>query len=211
MSKEKIDLKSVKKLNISGTPVKKSSGNKWKNKATADNRNKAAGRKSEKNKSNAKDGKNNKYITGGKKNKFTEKNENAGKEERSLNSRIKKTEKNGRKLQVPSEWLYLGEETDSLLRLKSTCINICAMNVEYWEEAEVIEASVADFSMDIEKLSGEDIDEDLTKYCNTHNMNFVAAVTIRAESYADVCNRLRQIQENAGGYFCIDNGRYESV
>ena len=169
MSKEKIDLKSVKKLNISGTPVKKSSGNKWKNKATADNRNKAAGRKSEKNKSNAKDGKNNKYITGGKKNKFTEKNENAGKEKRSLNSRIKNTEKNGRKLQVPSEWLYLGEETDSLLRLKSTCINICAMNVEYWEEAEVIEASVADFSMDIEKLSGEDIDEDLTKFCGGCN------------------------------------------
>lgn len=197
MPKENIDLKSVKKLNISGKPVKKSNNSKWKNKQSADNRNASAGKKSGKTGFKGKTDIAGKNVKNGKKNSS----------EKSA-VKIKTTKKvNPADRPVPQEWLYLGEESDSLLRLKSTCINICGMDVEYWEEAGVIEAAAGNgFSMDIEELAEDEADDELKKYIKAHNINFVAAVTIRAESYEETCKQLKIIQENAGGFFCIDNG-----
>ncbi len=185
MSKEKIDLKSIKKLNTSGKPVKKgvskSNNNNWKHKGIA----KAQG---------------------------TSKKNNSLKSTNKDKSKNNKQQKPPVKKEVPEEWLYLSQDTDALLRLKNTCMNVYGMDTQYWEELGVIEVtskendnSEYEFSMDIEELEKDSFDEQLEKYCAKNNIHFVAVVTIRCKDYETTRHTLRKIQDNAGGFFCLDN------
>ena len=103
MSKEKIDLKSIKKLNVSGKPVKKgvskSNSNNWKHKGVG----KAQG------------------VV--KKNSGL-KSSNKGK------VKSAKEQKPQVKKEAPEEWLYLSEDVDGLLRLKNTCMNVYGMDTQ---------------------------------------------------------------------------------
>ena len=185
MSKEKIDLKSIKKLNVSGKPVKKgvskSNSNNWKYKGVG-------------------------KAQGGVKKNSGLKSSNKGK------VKSAKEQKPQVKKEAPEEWLYLSEDVDGLLRLKNTCMNVYGMDTQYWEELGVIEViskengnSEYEFSMDVEELEKDCFDEELEKYYAKNNIHFVAAVTIRCKDYETARQTLKKIQDNAGGFFCLDS------
>lgn len=185
MSKEKIDLKSIKKLNTSGKPVKKgvskSNNNNWKHKGAVN----------------------------------SAKNKGASSKSSNKNSNLKANKSQSKpqvKIATPEEWLYFSEYEDGLLRLKNTCMNVYGMDTQYWDELGVIEVSSKegamqyDFSMDIEELEKGELDEELKAYCEKNNIQFVAVVTLRCEDYETAKQTLRKLQDNAGGVFCLDNG-----
>ena len=91
-------------------------------------------------------------------------------------------------------------------------MNVYGMDTQYWEELGVIEViskengnSEYEFSMDVEELEKDGFDEELEKYYAKNNIHFVAVVTIRCKDYETARQTLKKIQDNAGGFFCLDS------
>lgn len=108
-------------------------------------------------------------------------------------------------LNVPSEWLYLALEKDSLRDIYMYLKEEKRWRTEYWEEAKVLEISIPDAgSVDLETLETDTGDAELLRYVEERGMKGVYAVTIMPEHYADAETVMRYIVEKAGGLFCGD-------
>ena len=79
-------------------------------------------------------------------------------------------------------------------------------NVEYWEEAEVLEVELPEAgSVDFEDLEGTLGDEESDAWLQEQQIHTVFAVTIRPDDYELAKKVMEHIVSLVDGYFCADN------
>ena len=84
---------------------------------------------------------------------------------------------------VPAEWLYLFEGEIKLRQIYEL-LKDSPWNVEYWEEAEVLEVELPEAgSVDFEDLEGTLGDEESDAWLQEQQIHTVFAVTIRPDDY----------------------------
>ena len=84
---------------------------------------------------------------------------------------------------VPAEWLYLFEGEIKLRQIYEL-LKDSPWNVEYWEEAEVLEVELPEAgSVDFEDLEGTLGDEESDAWLKEQQIHTVFAVTIRPDDY----------------------------
>ena len=106
---------------------------------------------------------------------------------------------------VPAEWLYLFEGEIKLRQIYEL-LKDSPWNVEYWEEAEVLEVELPEAgSVDFEDLEGTLGDEESDAWLQEQQIHTVFAVTIRPDDYELAKKVMEHIVSLASGYFCADN------
>lgn len=106
---------------------------------------------------------------------------------------------------VPAEWLYLFEGEIKLRQIYEL-LKDSPWNVEYWEEAEVLEVELPEAgSVDFEDLEGTLGDEESDAWLQEQQIHTVFAVTIRPDDYELAKKVMEHIVSLVSGYFCADN------
>lgn len=106
---------------------------------------------------------------------------------------------------VPAEWLYLFEGEIKLRQIYEL-LKDSPWNVEYWEEAEVLEVELPEAgSVDFEDLEGTLGDEESDAWLQEQQIHTVFAVTIRPDDYELAKKVMERIVSLVDGYFCADN------
>ena len=106
---------------------------------------------------------------------------------------------------VPAEWLYLFEGEIKLRQIYEL-LKDSLWNVEYWEEAEVLEVELPEAgSVDFEDLEGTLGDEESDAWLQEQQIHTVFAVTIRPDDYELAKKVMEHIGSLVDGYFCADN------
>mgnify|MGYP001025272572 FL=1 len=106
---------------------------------------------------------------------------------------------------VPAEWLYLFEGEIKLRQIYEL-LKDSPWNVEYWEEAEVLEVELPEAgSVDFEDLEGTLGDEESDAWLQEQQIHTVFAVTIRPDDYELAKKVMEHIVSLVDGYFCADN------
>ena len=106
---------------------------------------------------------------------------------------------------VPAEWLYLFEGEIKLRQIYEL-LKDSPWNVEYWEEAEVLEVELPEAgSVDFEDLEGTLGDEESDAGLQEQQIHTVFAVTIRPDDYELAKKVMEHIVSLVSGYFCADN------
>ena len=106
---------------------------------------------------------------------------------------------------VPAEWLYLFEGEIKLRQIYEL-LKDSPWNVEYWEEAEVLEVELPEAgSVDFEDLEGTLGDEESDAWLQEQQIHTVFAVTIRPDDYELAIKVMEHIVSLVSGYFCADN------
>ena len=106
---------------------------------------------------------------------------------------------------VPAEWLYLFEGEIKLRQIYEL-LKDSPWNVEYWEEAEVLEVELPEAgSVDFEDLEGTLGDEESDAWLQEQQIHTVFAVTIRPDDYELAKKVMEHIVSLGSGYFCADN------
>ena len=106
---------------------------------------------------------------------------------------------------VPAEWLYLFEGEIKLRQIYEL-LKDSPWNVEYWEEAEVLEVELSEAgSVDFEDLEGTLGDEESDAWLQEQQIHTVFAVTIRPDDYELAKKVMEHIVSLVSGYFCADN------
>ena len=106
---------------------------------------------------------------------------------------------------VPAEWLYLFEGEIKLRQIYEL-LKDSPWNVEYWEEAEVLEVELPEAgSVDFEDLEGTLGDEESDAWLQKQQIHTVFAVTIRPDDYELAKKVMEHIVSLVSGYFCADN------
>ena len=106
---------------------------------------------------------------------------------------------------VPAEWLYLFEGEIKLRQIYEL-LKDSPWNVEYWEEAEVLEVELPEAgSVDFEDLEGTLGDEESDAWLQEQQIHTVFAVTIRLDDYELAKKVMEHIVSLVSGYFCADN------
>lgn len=106
---------------------------------------------------------------------------------------------------VPAEWLYLFEGEIKLRQIYEL-LKDSPWNVEYWEEAEVLEVELPEAgSVDFEDLEGTLGDEESDAWLQEQQIHTVFAVTIRPDDYELAKKVMEHIASLVDGYFCADN------
>ena len=105
----------------------------------------------------------------------------------------------------PAEWLYLFEGEIKLRQIYEL-LKDSPWNVEYWEEAEVLEVELPEAgSVDFEDLEGTLGDEESDAWLQEQQIHTVFAVTIRPDDYELAKKVMEHIVSLVSGYFCADN------
>lgn len=118
---------------------------------------------------------------------------------------IKKTPVKKQDPKVPAEWLYLFEGEIKLRQIYEL-LKDSPWNVEYWEEAEVLEVELPEAgSVDFEDLEGTLGDEESDAWLQEQQIHTVFAVTIRPDDYELAKKVMEHIVSLVDGYFCADN------
>ena len=106
---------------------------------------------------------------------------------------------------VPAEWLYLFEGEIKLRQIYEL-LKDSPWNVEYWEEAEVLEVELPEAgSVDFEDLEGTLGAEESDAWLQEQQIHTVFAVTIRPDDYELAKKVMEHIVSLVSGYFCADN------
>ena len=106
---------------------------------------------------------------------------------------------------MPAEWLYLFEGEIKLRQIYEL-LKDSPWNVEYWEEAEVLEVELPEAgSVDFEDLEGTLGDEESDAWLQEQQIHTVFAVTIRPDDYELAKKVMEHIESLVDGYFCADN------
>ena len=106
---------------------------------------------------------------------------------------------------VPAEWLYLFEGEIKLRQIYEL-LKDSPWNVEYCEEAEVLEVELPEAgSVDFEDLEGTLGDEESDAWLQEQQIHTVFAVTIRPDDYELAKKVMEHIVSLVDGYFCADN------
>lgn len=106
---------------------------------------------------------------------------------------------------VPAEWLYLFAGEIKLRQIYEL-LKDSPWNVEYWEEAEVLEVELPEAgSVDFEDLEGTLGDEESDAWLQEQQIHTVFAVTIRPDDYELAKKVMEHIVGLVDGYFCADN------
>lgn len=106
---------------------------------------------------------------------------------------------------VPAEWLYLFEGEIKLRQIYEL-LKDSPWNVEYWEEAEVLEVELPEAgSVDFEDLEGTLGDEESDAWLQEQQIHTVFAVTIRPDDYELAKKVMEHIVSLVSGYLCADN------
>ena len=106
---------------------------------------------------------------------------------------------------VPAEWLYLFEGEIKLRQIYEL-LKDSPWNVEYWEEAEVLEVELPEAgSVDFEDLEGTLGDEESDAWLQEQQIHTVFAVTIRPDDYELAKKVMEHIVSLVSGYFGADN------
>ena len=106
---------------------------------------------------------------------------------------------------VPAEWLYLFEGEIKLRQIYEL-LKDSPWNVEYWEEAEVLEVELPEAgSVDFEDLEGTLGDEESDAWLQEQQIHTVFAVTIRPDDYELAKKVMEHIVSLVDVYFCADN------
>ena len=106
---------------------------------------------------------------------------------------------------VPAEWLYLFEGEIKLRQIYEL-LKDSPWNVEYWEEAEVLEVELPEAgAVDFEDLEGTLGDEESDAWLQEQQIHTVFAVTIRPDDYELAKKVMEHIVSLVSGYFCADN------
>ena len=106
---------------------------------------------------------------------------------------------------VPAEWLYLFEGEIKLRQIYEL-LKDSPWNVEYWEEAEVLEVELPEAgSVDFEDLEGTLGDEESDAWLQEQQIHTVFAVTIRPDDYELAKKVMEHIVSLVDAYFCADN------
>ena len=106
---------------------------------------------------------------------------------------------------VPAEWLYLFEGEIKLRQIYEL-LKDSPWNVEYWEEAEVLEVELPEAgSVDFEDLEGTLGDEESDAWLQEQQIHTVFAVTIRPDDYELAKKVMEHIVSLVDGYFYADN------
>lgn len=110
---------------------------------------------------------------------------------------------------VPAEWLYLFEGEIKLRQIYEL-LKDSPWNVEYWEEAEVLEVELPEAgSVDFEDLEGTLGDEESDAWLQEQQIHTVFAVTIRPDDYELAKKVMEHIVSLVSGYFCADNETFQ--
>ena len=118
---------------------------------------------------------------------------------------VKKAPVKKQGLKVPAEWLYLFEGEIKLRQIYEL-LKDSPWNVEYWEEAEVLEVELPEAgSVDFEDLEGPLGDEESDAWLQEQQIHTVFAVTIRPDDYELAKKVMEHIVSLVSGYFCADN------
>lgn len=105
---------------------------------------------------------------------------------------------------VPAEWLYLFEGEIKLRQIYEL-LKDSPWNVEYWEEAEVLEVELPEAgSVDFEDLEGTLGDEESDAWLQEQQIHTVFAVTIRPDDYELAKKVMEHIVSLVDGDFCAD-------
>lgn len=110
----------------------------------------------------------------------------------------------------PSNWLYLSEKEIALRNIQSVFAEDDSMQVEIWEEVEVLELALpCGRSVDIEKADITHCDEITEAYLKEHKIQCVYLITIVPDYYRESEAALKKIAQTLGGYYCADTQDFQ--
>ena len=126
--------------------------------------------------------------------------------------KMKEKEKIPKKQVVPGDWLYMTEQEIKLRRLKEIFTENDPFEVEFWEEAGVLEVMMPDGnSVDIETAQIHPKDVLTQTFADAHQVKTVFLVTFKPECYEDAKKIMDKILGETGGFFCGDTENFEPM
>lgn len=126
--------------------------------------------------------------------------------EEQMDKKTKKKQKGSIKeaLRIQSEWLYLSER-EGILRHFYEYLRETGREAQFWEEAGVLELSLAeDSSMDMEVLEKDQWDEELCLFIKQRTVNEIYTINFPEKDQKAAHALMEELAGKAGGSFCKD-------
>lgn len=111
--------------------------------------------------------------------------------------------------QVPSGWLYLSDQEFTLESVREMLHD--AYEMEYWQEAGVLEIQLEESSLDFEEADMSRADEITQEYLAKKGAETVFLVTISPLDYEAAEAAMKDLSGRLGGFFCGDTADFTPV
>ena len=113
---------------------------------------------------------------------------------------------------VPGEWLYMCPKELNVLEIRQSFGADSNYDIEVWDEAGVLEISMAEkSSFDMEATEIHSKDEITKAFANERGVKSVFLVTFQTEDYDEAEKIMQIICDACGGFFCGDTENFMPV
>ncbi len=117
----------------------------------------------------------------------------------------------GNQKNLPEHWFYMTKEGVTMSAVKEALVDM-QLDVQYWEEAEVIEVELAEkTSIDFEKIDLDMGDDYSNAFVAKHGVSHIYYISFRKEDYEKCIEVLKQLRNRCGGLLCGDTEDFEPI
>lgn len=112
---------------------------------------------------------------------------------------------------VPEGWFYMSDADMTAAAIREALADT-AYEVEYWEDAQVLEIALGEgSSMDVEVIEPRLGEEEGDAFLEEHQVKFLCYVTFQPEDYEAAKAVMEHICGRIGGFFCGDTEDFTPV